>query len=653
MSQEHTLLENKVFNALNEAVLIIRTDGKIIKANQSAHTLLDKETLKGKSIIKFFNVQSVNNLTEMNTLVELKHKTDCWVKVRSVLIDSSHYCLIIKLLTFSELIFTKDFMKTFTKDFMKTFVEASEEGIVIHDRNKIVDCDVTFASMFGYTVNEVRGKKLSNIMIKNIQPITVRRILPNTDIYVGIKKDGTTFFIEIIGQSYQKDSTLRIKFIKDISERIQYEKQIEYMAYYDELTALPNRNYFEEELYKRIRSSKSNNEQIAIYVVDLDYFKEINDTLGYDFGDKLLKASAKRLQTFCHKNNMFIARMDGDEFLLLQAGLTAKDDVKQLAESIIHLFESPIKLDDYEAVITVSIGISIFPEHGTEPQDLIQHANSAVFVTKEEQRNHYHIFEDSISQNFKRLLIMESDLRKAVQHGQFKLHYQPQKHLKLNKVIGMEALLRWKHPTKGYIPPLDFIPLAEKTGLIIEIGDWVLREACKQNKIWQDEGYEPITVSVNLSAKQFHQKNFVEKIKNILKDTGLDPKYLELELTESMTMANDRKIHNTIQELRKIGVKVSIDDFGTGYSSLKYLRLFPISKLKIDKMFMDEKLDQNRAIVKSIIHMSHSLNMKVIAEGVETKEQLKFLQEENCDEIQGYYLSKPLPPDRLKKFLHI
>lgn len=645
MSQEKTLLENKVFHALNEAILFIQTDGTILKANKAAHTLFERNTLKGQSICKFLNALFIYEHVETNSLMELNHKMDCWVNVRSILIDSSHYCLIIKSLTNSDSIFH-------SKDFMQSFVKASEEGIVIHNGNRIIDCDLTFASMFKYTIGEVRGKKLSDFFIKNIQPVMNHNISPETNVYIGLKKDGTTFFLEMMEQKYTTDSSLHISFIKDISERIHYEKQIEYMAYYDELTALPNRNYFEKELYERIHAAKLKNKQIAIYVVDLDYFKEMNDTLGYDFGDKLLKASANRLQSFCDEN-MFVARMDGDEFLILQSYITDKEEAKQFAEKLIQLFEPPIRLNDYEAVLSVSIGVSIYPEHGTEPQDLIQHANSAVFVTKEEQRNHYHIFEDSISQNFKQMLTMESDLRKAVKEGQFKLHYQPQKHLKSNRVIGMEALLRWKHPTKGYIPPLDFIPLAEKTGLIIEIGDWVLKEACKQNKLWQDEGYEPLTVSVNLSAKQFYQKNFVDKIKNILTNTGLAAKYLELELTESMTMANDQKIHRTIQELRKIGVKVSIDDFGTGYSSLKYLRLFPITKLKIDKMFMDEKLEQNRAIVKSIIHMSHSLNMKVIAEGVETKEQLQFLQEENCDEIQGFYLSKPLPPDRLKKFLHI
>ena len=231
--------------------------------------------------------------------------------------------------------------------------------------------------------------------------------------------------------------------------------------------------------------------------------------------------------------------------------------------------------------------------------------------------------------------------------------YQPQKNIKTGKLVGMEALLRWNHPEMGYILPTEFIPLAEKSGLIIEIGDWVIRKACEQNKKWQDEGFEPITVSVNLSAKQLHHKDFVDKIKRNLEETGSESKYLELEITESMAMSNEEYILRTLRELRKIGVNVSIDDFGTGYSSLKYLSLFPVTKLKIDKMFMDDTLNHNKQIVKSIINMSHSLKMRVIAEGVETEEQMKFLENEKCDEIQGYYFSKPLPPAELKDFLPV
>jgi len=445
---------------------------------------------------------------------------------------------------------------------------------------------------------------------------------------------------------------MRVAIIKDISERIEHEKRLEYMAYFDELTDLPNRNYFIKVLRDAIDEAHVANESLAVYFIDLDYFKEINETLGYDFGDKLLIASGKRLKKM-KAPNVFIARNGGDEFLILQRHLNSDQMSIQLAESLISMFEDPVMIEGYEVFTSISIGISMFPENGHTPNDLIKHADSAMYVIKEKHRNNYKFFESSISEKFILMLTMESDLRQALKKNQFELHYQPQKSLRSKTVVGMEALLRWNHPKKGNIPPMDFIPLAEKTGLIIEIGDWVLQEACEQNKKWQNQGYKPIIISVNLSAKQFHQKNLVEKIENVLQNTKLDAKYLELEITESMAMTNEQYILKTLRRLRDLGVNVSIDDFGTGYSSLKYLSKFPITKLKIDKMFMDEKQQQNKAIVKSIINMSHSLQMKVIAEGVETINQFEFLERENCDAIQGYFFSRPLPPRDLTKLLRL
>ncbi|MGM8211919.1 sensor domain-containing protein [Virgibacillus sp. W0430] len=641
MGKKHDhIIETKVLNAINEAVLFVHEDGTVLRKNNAARTLFNLGTNKVVSIYELLDFADVIGHKEVNVILELKKQLGSWVKVKSLQIEQEQYCLIVRKLSL------KDKMNGIDR-FFQSFIEASEEGMIIHDGEKIIDCDATFARMFGYKEAEVKGQRMTTFFRK--KRYKNNSIVKKANEYTGIKKNGTTFYVEVIGQSYFQDDVIRVEFIKDISERIQYERQIELMAYYDELTGLPNRNYFMSELEATLEHVKLSDELIAVHFIDLDYFKEINDTLGYDFGDKLLQACANRLRTFSDQNP-FIARMGGDEFLVLQRNIRDVNMVTQFAEHLISEFETPIKISGYEMVISVSIGISIYPNHGRNVQDLIKHANSAMYVTKEEHRNNYHVFEASISRRFKQMLMMENDLRKALKKGQFELHYQPQKNIKTKKVVGMEALLRWKHPIKGYIPPMEFIPLAEKTGLIIEIGDWVMNEACKQNKRWQDEGFDPIVISVNLSVKQFHQKNLVNKTKQILQETGLEAQYLELELTESMAMANDRNILDTIESLRQLGVSVSIDDFGTGYSSLKYLSFFPITKLKIDKMFMDEKQEQNKAIVKSIIHMSHSLNMKVIAEGVETIEQLNFLRDENCDEIQGFYFSKPLPPHRLTKF---
>src|SRR5699024_2311779 len=413
---------------------------------------------------------------------------------------------------------------------------------------------------------------------------------------IGVRKDQSVFYFEMMGHPYNNvGNIVRVAIIKDITKRIENEKRIEYMAYYDELTDLPNRNFFNKMLKEATIEAERNQEMLAVYFIDLNYFKEINDTFGYTFGDKLLKACGERLKTFLNTNT-FIARMSGDEFLILQRSPEDQKAVEAFAEKLITAFEKPIKINNYEIFTSISIGISIYPENGKSANDLIKHADSAMYVIKERHGSNYNIFEPSISENFKAMLTMESELRKALKEGQFELHYQPQKCLTSNKIVGMEALLRWKHPINGIIPPGEFIGLAEKTGLIIDIGDWVLREACRQNKAWQDKGFQPIIVSVNLSARQFYQRGLVDKIKKILNETGLDPEYLELEITETMAMTNEESILETMRRLRKLGVTVSIDDFGTGYSSFKYLSIFPVTKLKIDKMFINENRKQNQAI---------------------------------------------------------
>jgi diguanylate cyclase (GGDEF)-like protein len=464
------------------------------------------------------------------------------------------------------------------------------------------------------------------------------------------KKDGEQLYLQGIDLPYHYNGTMiRIGLVKDITVQMEREKRMEYLAFYDELTDLPNRNFFVKVLKEEIHQVQKNKGFIAIYYLNLDYFKEINETGRYNFGDQLLKMYSAKLKTFLTAN-IFIAKVSGDEFIVMRQNLCTEDEATNFAQKMIAEFEKPVNIDALEVTAKISIGISVHPIHGKNAVDLISHAKAAMQAIREKHQNNYKLFETSILENFKSMLTMESELRKGLKKKQFEIHYQPQKSVKSGEIVGLEALLRWNHPQKGRIPPMDFIPLAERTGLIIEIGEWVIYEACKQNKKWQEEGYEPMVVGVNLSMVQLRQKNLIEKVKRILQETGLDPKYLELEITESMSMANEENVLATIKDFHQLGVSVSIDDFGTGYSSLKYLSMFPITKLKIDKMFMDDKQEQNQAIVKSIIHLSHALDIKVIAEGVETKEQFIFLEQEKCDEIQGFYFSKPLPPHELNPF---
>lgn len=647
MSRETTLpINDQILTRLNEAIIFVRQNGDIIRGNGAAYSLLKMDEENERSVHKYLDFNLLQENDETHLLMELKNQGGKLIEVRAIRTNQDVFCLIISELSIHD---KADEVRTYIND----HTYANSEGIVMYEENRIMDCDRTFADMFGYTESEMKNMTISQL-------IDEKSIHQMSDIYhhpdephelTGVRKDASTFYFEMVGRPYNDlNNTVRVAVIKDITNRVENEKQIEYMAYYDELTDLPNRNFFNKVLKEAIDEAEKNQEMLAVYFIDLNYFKEINDTLGYNFGDKLLKACSERFKTFLNTNT-FIARMSGDEFLILKRCPKDQKEVAAFAEALMTAFEKPIKINDYEIFTSISIGISIYPDNGTTANDLIKHADSAMYVIKEKHGNNYNIFKSSISENFKAMLTMESELRKALKDGQFELHYQPQKCLVSNKIVGVEALLRWKHPSKGYIPPGEFIGLAEKTGLIIDIGDWVLQEACRQNKAWQDKGFQPVIVSVNLSAKQFYQKGLVEKVKDILHETGLDPKYLELEITETMAMTNEENIMETMYRLRQLGVMVSIDDFGTGYSSFKYLSVFPVTKLKIDKMFINENQKQNRAIVKSIIHMSHSLDMKVIAEGVETMDQLLFLTEEKCDEMQGFYFSKPLPPEKLTKLL--
>lgn len=637
---------HKILSNLKEAILFIQTNGNIIKGNNAAFSLLAIDDTKQLSIYNYLDFDLLNKNDKSHLLMEQKNNHQQLIEVKSVRVSDSVYCLIMNKLSLQD-------KSNEVKKYMSQLIQTGVEGTVMYAENQIIDCDPSFATLFGYTQQEIKQLKMNELLdSRSAEKLTeiIQKSPEKLYDLTAIRKDGTSFFMEIMEHPYNNQGNIiRVAIIKDITDKVENEKHIEYLAYYDELTDLPNQHFFNKILKEAIDEASKAEELLAVYFIDLNYFKEINDTMGYAFGDKLLKACSIKLKTFL-QTDTFVARMGGDEFLILKRNIPNKDVAISLAESLITEFKNPIKMDGYDIYTSISIGISVFPDNGKTAQDLIKHADSAMYVIKEAHRNNYKLFDSSISESFKSMLTMESELRKAIKEGQFELHYQPQKSLSTGKIVGMEALLRWKHPLKGNIPPLDFIPLAEKTGLIIEIGDWVIHEACRQNKEWQDKGYEPLVVGVNLSAKQFHQKKLVQKIEETLNRTGLSPEYLELELTESMSMTNEQYILSSMKQLRMLGVLVSIDDFGTGYSSLKYLGIFPITRLKIDKMFMDGKY-KHQAIVKSIIHMSHSLDMKVIAEGVETIEQLSFLESEKCDEMQGFYFSKPLPPKQLVKLL--
>ncbi len=426
--------------------------------------------------------------------------------------------------------------------------------------------------------------------------------------------------------------------------RKEAEERIRHLAHYDELTGLANRNMFGERLNHALAQAQRNNKPLTILFIDLDRFKNINDTLGHEAGDYALKEVAQRLLG-CVRASDTVGRLGGDEFVVLLEELMQPLHVAAVAQKILDAVASPYMLDAQEFHLSASVGISSYPADGDSMQSLLKNADIAMYRAKEQGKNNYQYYSAQMNVHSLERLAMETDLRHALERKEFLLHYQPKIDIVNWRITGMEALVRWQHPTKGLIPPLQFIPLAEETGLIVPIGEWVLRAACTQNKAWQEQGLPPLRVAVNLSARQFVHENLLQDVSRVLGETALDPTALEIEITESMVMHDPVHAVKLLAGLKAMGIYLSIDDFGTGYSSLSCLKSFPIDSLKIDRSFVRDLPGDadDAAITEAIIAMAHSLRLNVIAEGVETEEQLRFLRDHGCNEIQGYYYSKPVP----------
>ncbi|MEA5535606.1 EAL domain-containing protein [Crocosphaera sp. XPORK-15E] len=451
---------------------------------------------------------------------------------------------------------------------------------------------------------------------------------------------------------YLSDHQVIRSYLFDVTARKQAEKKLKYRAFYDTLTDLPNRTYFDEKLEIALIKAKQENHLMGVLFLDLDCFKNINDTLGHGFGDQLLKNFAKRLNS-CVRNNDLVSRWGGDEFTLLLPQIHSPEDTVNLAQRILDELKQPFEISGHQLYVKTSIGIAIYPQDGTDAETLLKNADAALYRAKERGRNHYRFYSSTMTSKASLLLKLENLLYQALEEEAFCLNYQPQLKLKGNKISGMEALLRWYHPELGHVSPVKLIPLAEKTDLIVPLSLWVLKTACQQNKTWQKAGLPAVPIAVNLSAKQFQQPNLVEMVSQVLEETGLDPHLLDLEITETAIMQNLDFSQEALQKLRALGVQISLDDFGTGYSSLSYLQKFPVTTLKIDQSFIQTLQDkpQNTAIVSAIIALGKSFDLRVVAEGVETLQQLEFLQRLNCEEIQGFWFSRPLKPEDATEFL--
>ncbi|WP_035100300.1 sensor domain-containing protein [Aneurinibacillus terranovensis] len=469
-------------------------------------------------------------------------------------------------------------------------------------------------------------------------------------------KDGSFFWVDTIIVPFPKGSPNPISYVsirRDITKQKEIERQIYELAYYDPLTHLRNRRGFHEYIEQEIENARHEQSMFATIFIDLDRFKLVNDTLGHKVGDGLLEAIACRMNERLDSKLTTMFRIGGDEFTVVWSNIQSIEDVKATAAKILHIFEEPFDIKGYQISITPSLGVSIYPTHGEDSESLLRRADTAMYYAKESGENHYEIYTEEMENDFVNRTTLEQELRIALKSNKLQLYYQPKINIQNKKMVGVEALLRWNHPEWGFIPPDKFIPIAENSGFIIPLGEWVIRTACKQNKEWQNEGYAPFIMSINLSTLQFKQQNLVEMVADALRESDLDAKWIEIEITESVLINYGSEVIDKLNQLKAMGVHISIDDFGTGYSSFNHIKNLPIDIVKIDRSFVSELPNSNdEAIVKAIISMAQALNLKVLAEGIETEKQWSFLHQEGCQEGQGFLFSKPLPSEEIEKLLH-
>ena len=534
------------------------------------------------------------------------------------------------------------------------------EGMLIVEDSRVTYVNDAFCRMTGYAAPEIEALPSFLSLVhpddrERVHGNHARRIAGEqfADRYqIGvITRIGERREVEIAVVAMHRDGKLGVVVVViDITQQKRDEEKIRYLATHDPLTGLPNRALFVEKLSSMLKLAQRHQKKMAVFFIDLDRFKRINDTLGHLVGDRLLQLVANKFRS-CLRETDTIARIGGDEFTVILHDIANAAEAEPVAKKIVSALSVPIhRLEGHELVVTPSIGISIYPDDGRDVETLLKHSDVAMYRAKSEGKNTYRFFSVEMNEHHLEHLLLENNLHSALDKEELLLHYQPKIDLLSGRMVGVEALMRWRHPDLGMISPEKFIPLAEECGLIIPIGEWALWHACKQNKAWQADGYMPIRMVVNLSAKQFHEKTLPDTVAKILAETGLAADYLELEVTESCVMCNPEDAIETLNALRQIGVHISIDDFGTGYSSMGYLKRFPIDAIKIDRSFvMGVPHDANdSAIAAAVISLGHSLGLRVIGEGVETQEQLAFLAAKGCDEIQGFLFAQPLAAELLK-----
>ena len=543
-------------------------------------------------------------------------------------------------------------------------IASMREGVSVCDLDfRFVAVNPAFTRITGWQEYEVIGQSAALLNCAQHSP-EYYQVLRETILRDGFwrgelwqrRKDGEEFLCWLQSSEVRDARGQRTHFIgvlTDITERKRNEQELRYLANYDTLTGLPNRALLSERLGHAVIRARRGGRKVAVLFLDLDRFKHVNDSMGHAAGDRMLKAAGSRLRDNIRDADT-VARIGGDEFTVILEELANVAEAERVAQKLISAFEKPLELSDrQDVVISPSIGISIYPDHAQTPTDLLKFADTAMYQAKERGRKTWMVYTETMDAAARMRATLVGALRKAIDRGELSLVYQPKLSLLDQRITGVETLLRWRSEELGDIPPTTFIPVAEESGLIIEIGDWVLVQACQQLARWQRDGLRDISISVNLSVMQLQRSDLIQRLCDILAENDLAPSQLELELTESVVMANAEQSINTLRQLKAVGVTLSIDDFGTGYSSLSYLRRLPIDTLKIDKEFVGDITTDpdDEAITATVITMAHSLGLNVIAEGVETAEQVEYLREQGCDEVQGHWLSRPLPPESCLEFL--
>ncbi len=552
----------------------------------------------------------------------------------------------------------------------RTLMELANDAIFIAeaDSGRLIDANRKAEELTGLSLEEIRERCVTDLHPPEdrafyeglFRRILEEKTLVQKDIFL-VHRNRNRIPVEVSASCFRAgDKWLVQGIFRDVTERVMAEnalreqkERLNFLAYHDFLTGLPNRLLLQDRFQHAIARARRSGGQVAVLFLDLDRFKQINDSLGHERGDRILCEMARRLSEAVREGDT-VARFGGDEFIVLLEGIKNHQEIEEVAENVLTRLAEAHLVDGLKLHLTVSIGVSLYPNDGMDMDSLIGYADSAMYSAKQRGKNTYRFFERGMSGHAHDFLLLESCLRSALERQELVLHYQPQWNLASNQVVGVEALVRWQHAELGLIPPDQFIPLAEETGLIIPLTEWVLSTACRQNRIWQDLGCPPVPVAVNISARHFHQGNLVEMVACVLRETGLDGQWLELEITENMIVENLEGAIRTMKRLSGMGIRLSIDDFGTGYSYLGHLKRFPIDKLKIDRSFVRDVLtDENDAIiVDAMIALARRMNLKVVAEGLETEEQLCFFIEKGCHQAQGNLLGRPGSAEEVERLFN-